>query len=193
MYDKLCLLSNWKKLHVSDYSGHFDVLTTSLLKIHILCVNRVVMMRSHHLLAFVKLLFIFCWPCISIHLSYYKPTWCTKFNNEYISCLYNVPSIFVLIVRRSKLYFTASGIITLISGRPVHSLREDNEQWQWAQMLIVRRSKLYDTFSCIITPTGGRPVHSPLYLCTGRPPKILMILNVVWHNFDLLTMSATVF
>ena len=26
----------------------------------------------------------------------------------------------VLIVRRSKLYYTASGIITLIGGRPVH-------------------------------------------------------------------------
>ena len=31
----------------------------------------------------------------------------------------------VLIVRRSKLYCTASGIITPIGGRPVHRLRED--------------------------------------------------------------------
>ena len=31
----------------------------------------------------------------------------------------------VLIVRRSKLYYTASGIITPIGGRPVHRLRED--------------------------------------------------------------------
>jgi hypothetical protein len=28
----------------------------------------------------------------------------------------------VLIVRRSKLYYTASGIITPVGGRPVHSL-----------------------------------------------------------------------
>ena len=27
----------------------------------------------------------------------------------------------VVIVRRSKLYYTASGIITLVGGRPVHS------------------------------------------------------------------------
>jgi len=31
----------------------------------------------------------------------------------------------VLVVRRSKLYYTASGIITPIGGRPVHRLRED--------------------------------------------------------------------
>ena len=31
----------------------------------------------------------------------------------------------VLIVRRLKLYYTASGIITPVGGRPVHRLRED--------------------------------------------------------------------
>jgi len=31
----------------------------------------------------------------------------------------------VLIIRRSKLYYTAYGIITPIGGRPVHRLRED--------------------------------------------------------------------
>ena len=31
----------------------------------------------------------------------------------------------VLIVRRSKLYYTASGIITPVGGRNVHRLRED--------------------------------------------------------------------
>ena len=33
----------------------------------------------------------------------------------------------VLIVRRSKLYYTASGIIKPIGGRPVHRLREEME------------------------------------------------------------------
>ena len=32
----------------------------------------------------------------------------------------------VLITRRSKLYYTASGIITPVGGRPVHSLRESS-------------------------------------------------------------------
>ena len=33
----------------------------------------------------------------------------------------------MLIIRRSKLYYyTASGIITLVGGRPVHRLREDS-------------------------------------------------------------------
>ena len=31
----------------------------------------------------------------------------------------------MLIIRRSKLYYTASGIITPAGGRPVHRLKED--------------------------------------------------------------------
>jgi len=31
----------------------------------------------------------------------------------------------VLVVRRPKLYYTVTGIITPIGGRPVHRLRED--------------------------------------------------------------------
>ena len=31
----------------------------------------------------------------------------------------------MLIIRRSKLYYTASGIVTHVGGRPVHRLRED--------------------------------------------------------------------
>ena len=38
----------------------------------------------------------------------------------------HVSSTIVLVVRRSKLYYTASGIITPVSGRLVHRLREDN-------------------------------------------------------------------
>ena len=38
-----------EKLHVSAYSGHFQVLTTFLLKeFYIICLNRVVMLRYHH-------------------------------------------------------------------------------------------------------------------------------------------------
>ena len=46
------------------------------------------------------------------------------FYNKFISCLYMFRA-HVLIIRRSKLYYTASGIITPIGGRPVHMLRED--------------------------------------------------------------------
>ena len=41
----------------------------------------------------------------------------------------------VLIVRRSKLYYTTSGIITPIGGRPVHRLRED---WLITKINILR-------------------------------------------------------
>ena len=33
---------------------------------------------------------------------------------------------YVLIIRRSKLYHTASGIITPVGGRPVHRLKEES-------------------------------------------------------------------
>ena len=36
----------------------------------------------------------------------------------------HVSSTIVLIISRSKLYYTASGVITPIGGRPVHRLRE---------------------------------------------------------------------
>jgi hypothetical protein len=38
--------------------------------------------------------------------------------------------VLYIIIRRSELYYTASGIITPVGGRPVHRLRED-----WIQML----------------------------------------------------------
>ena len=41
------------------------------------------------------------------------------FYNKFLSCLYMFRA-HVLNIRRSKLYYTASGIITLIGGRPVH-------------------------------------------------------------------------
>ena len=37
----------------------------------------------------------------------------------------HVSSTIVLIIRVSKLYYTASGIITPVGGCPVHRLRED--------------------------------------------------------------------
>ena len=33
---------------------------------------------------------------------------------------------YVFIIRRSKLYFTSSGIVTPVGGRPVYRLREDS-------------------------------------------------------------------
>ena len=46
----------------------------------------------------------------------------------------------VLIVRRSKLYYTASGIITPIGDRPVHRLRED-----WLECMHSNQSSLTNT------------------------------------------------
>ena len=62
---------------------------------------------------------------------------------NFIMSLFHASTCFehhVLIVRRSKLYYTASGIITPVGGRPVHRLREDCApdgylQVWWYQML----------------------------------------------------------
>ena len=45
----MVFIGNGKKLHVSAYSGHLQILTTFLLKeFYIKYLNRVVMLRSHH-------------------------------------------------------------------------------------------------------------------------------------------------
>ena len=48
---------------------------------------------------------------------------------NFIMSLFHASTYFehhVLIVTRAKLYYTISGIITPIGGRPVHRLREDS-------------------------------------------------------------------
>ena len=52
------------------------------------------------------------------------------FYNKFISCRYMFRA-HVLIFSRSKLHYTASGIITLIGGRLVHRLREDCVMQFW--------------------------------------------------------------
>ena len=40
----------------------------------------------------------------------------------------HVSSTVLLIIRRSKLYYTASGIITPVGGRPVYRLSEEKKK-----------------------------------------------------------------
>ena len=54
----------------------------------------------------------------------------------------------VLIVRRSKLYYIASGMITPIGGRPVHRLREKRVLSQFVHGTATY--KCDDTRGCII-------------------------------------------
>jgi len=48
-----------------------------------------------------------------------------KFLNASTCFEHYVLEHYVLIIRRSKLYYTASGIITPVGGSPVHRLKED--------------------------------------------------------------------
>ena len=61
--------------------------------------------------------FMFCWPCISVYLSRYLTNLMHKicFTISFISCLYMFWA-HVLIIRRSKLHYTASGVYFM----PVH-------------------------------------------------------------------------
>ena len=59
----------------------------------------------------------------------------------------------MLIIRRSKLYYTASGIITPVGGRPVHRLRESKTSKQinvnivhLLEIYIVKSYKLHGTY-----------------------------------------------
>ena len=52
-----------------------------------------------------------------------------KINPLYFMSLFHVPKCFehhMLILKRSKLFYTVSGIITPIGGRPIHRLRESS-------------------------------------------------------------------
>jgi len=63
---------------------------------------------------------------MSVYLSQYLTNLMQKtyFIISFISCLHMFRA-HVLIIRRSKLYYTASGIITPIGGCLMHGLRED--------------------------------------------------------------------
>ena len=82
-----------------------------------------------------------------------KPTWCTKFCFTLIS--FHASTCFehhLFIIRKSKLYYTASGIITPIGGCPMH------------------RTATYrcdDTRCCIIQFWPPDDEHMMLETCTG--------------------------
>jgi len=116
--------------------------------------------------------------CFADSASQYNPSnwpiWCTK--SCFIISLLNASTCFehyVLIIRMSKWYYTASGIITpsssggqnciiqhLVSSHAHHQEVKIVLYSIWYHdTLIIRRSKLYYTASGIITNVGGRPVH----------------------------------
>jgi len=74
----------------------------------------------------------FCWPCISVYLSQYLTNLIHKicFTISFISYLYMFRA-HVLIIRRSKLHYTASGIVTPI-GVMCNAILTS---WWWAHML----------------------------------------------------------
>ena len=72
----------------------------------------------------------------------------------------HVSSTVVLIIRKSKLYYTASGIITPVGGRPVHMLGED---WFTGRP----PTECDDTKCCIIQFCPPDDEHIVLETCRG--------------------------
>ena len=56
---------------------------------------------------------------------------------------------YVLIIRRSKLYYTSSGIITPVDDHPVHRLREDAKQAKPVHQYKNTKIKLYKSNAAI--------------------------------------------
>ena len=89
----------------------------------------------------------------------------------------------MLIIRRSKLHYTASGIITPIGGHLVHRLREGCSPLSiCAPDGVMIPEAVHYTASGIITPIVGRLAHrlredcSPLSTCARdgvMTPKVL--------------------
>ena len=76
----------------------------------------------------------------------------------------------VLIVRRSKLYYKVSGIVTPIGGRPVHRLREETGIPSGSLSQPVHRTATYrcdDTRGCIIQFWPPDDEHMMLETCRG--------------------------
>ena len=80
------------------------------------CWDKFVEKIKTHILFF----FTFCWPCIAVYLSQYLTNLMHKicFTISFISCLYMFRA-YVLIIKRSKLHYTASGIITPIGVKQI--------------------------------------------------------------------------
>ena len=70
----------------------------------------------------------------------------------------------VLIVRRSKLYYTASGIITPIGGRPVHNLCTGRPQQKTQQNFIMFIIVLGQHVSILIESSSGPSKKTDPYL-----------------------------
>ena len=72
------------------------------------------------------------------------------FHNKFISCLYTFRAN-VLIMKRSKLHYTASVIVAAIGGRLVHGLTENSlNPYMFRAHVFIIRSKLDYTASGII-------------------------------------------
>ena len=89
----------------------------------------------------------------------------------------HVSSTVALIIRRSKLYYTASGIITPIGDRPVHKFCASS--WLITKINILRCTVSKTSKFVMQNKQSKYTNASSLNLCTLRPPTGVMIPEAV--------------
>ena len=87
----------------------------------------------------------------------------------------------VLIVRRTKLYYTASGIITPIGGCPVHRLREsslnlklDGHLQVWWYQMMMHKFLFYNKFIIFLYMFRA--------LCAHHQEVIIVLYSIWYHH-----------
>ena len=79
--------------------------------------------------------------------------------NKFTSCLYMFRA-HVLIIRRSELYYTASGIITLIGGRLVH----ETAIYVWCQWIFIDIKSFRSHYGPAIDSASNRNEYLEYFL-----------------------------
>ena len=125
---------------------------------------------------------------IALHSLWYHHTYRWPSCASFISCLYMFRA-HVLIIRRSKLHYTASGIVTPIGGRLVHGLRDDSycktkfcaSSWLNTEINILRCtiSKTSKSWYSVVSLGLCNMFHSKVGLRTYQHPcKALLPIHV---------------
>ena len=164
---------------------HFLLLTISFLSVHMKYVQKL----SKYSITVSSHILIFCWLCISIYL-FININQLDALN--VIISLFQASTCFEHICLSSggqKLYYTVSGIITPIGGRPVHRLREFTVQYKHESYICGDANFFWRTVhivSNVRDPGRNRHFHShcPLPVtCFSLLSTVMLCVQVAIQKF----------
>ena len=141
-------------------------------------------------------LLTFCWPCTSVYLSQYITNLMRKicFTVSFISCLYMFRA-HVLIIRRSKFHYTASGIFTPIGDtrasytwyqRPCNAILTS---WWWAHVLETCRGMKWN-LKQILCIKLVKYWDKYEYLVNRELGSLLGIVTTLWAGWHSVRLPA---